>query len=440
MDSDETTIGETLRAEAPARILTVRVLFEPEATAARPSTPIGRGLFAIGRSRGQSQLCLKDPRASRCHATLQVTHELTARINDRSRHGTFVNGRRIEGSAELSDGDIVRLGDSLLLVRAASTAPAKDADIGSLDGISDAMSALRHTVAQVAPTDAKVLIQGETGTGKELVARAIHARSGRRGRFVAVNCAAIPESLAESQLFGHSQGAFTGAAKAQPGFMRAADGGTLFLDEVGELSQMLQPKLLRALEQREVTPVGCTEPVKVDIRLVAATHRALLQDVDAGRFRGDLYARVAGYLVRTPPLRERPEDVLPLLRRALGEGAAPLCADLVEALLLHRFRFNVRELNELATQLTIDGAGASRLTLEMVAGRLEPRDRDAGTRADERADEPAKPAEKKPAPTEPELRRLVELHGGNVSRIARELGRSRRQVHRYLRKHGIQLG
>ncbi|MBZ0121341.1 MAG: sigma-54 dependent transcriptional regulator, partial [Sandaracinaceae bacterium] len=307
-----------------------------------------------------------------------------------------------------------------------------------------AMRALRRTIVSVAPTEAKVLIQGETGTGKELVARAIHERSGRRGRFVPVNCAAIPESLAESQLFGHVAGAFTGAAQAHEGFVRAADGGTLFLDEIGELPPTLQPKLLRALEERRVVPVGTTSGIDVDVRLIAATHRDLLADVDAGRFRADLYSRVAGYLVHTLPLRERREDILPLLERFLGPGAPKPSADLIGALLIHPYRFNVRELKEIATQLRIDGAGASELALSIVRHRLDPPTQPAllappasgiVPTAAARAQAP-KP--KLAPPSREEVEGLMQAHGGNVSQVARALGRSRRQVYRYLELWGIE--
>ncbi len=434
MESDETTIGSAVAAQPAASVVTIRVLFEPERSRARPATPLGSAAFSIGRASEKNQLALKDKRASRRHAVLSALGPSSARLEDLSTNGTFVNGERVDGAREVVDGDLIRIGDSFLLIRVMTTHPPRDASIPELLGGHASMRLLRYTITQVAPSDAKVLIIGETGTGKELVARAIHERSRRPGRFVAVNCAAIPESLAESQLFGHVAGAFTGARAEHVGFVRAADGGTLFLDEIGELSPTLQPKLLRALEERQVTPVGSTDSVSVDLRLIAATHRELLEEVDAGRFRGDLYARVAGYLMHTTPLRDRKEDILPLLREVLSDDAPPLAPDLVEALLMYRFRFNVRELKELATQLSIDGAGSPALTLAMVERRLEPHARQAPT--------PPRAAEKKrvklPPPTEAQLRALVSEHGRNVSRIARELGRSRRQVLRYLERFGIE--
>ncbi|MCD6304468.1 MAG: sigma 54-interacting transcriptional regulator, partial [Planctomycetes bacterium] len=169
-------------------------------------------------------------------------------------------------------------------------------------------------VDAVAGNDCVVLLEGESGTGKELVARRIHLRSSRRsGPFIPVNCAAISETLFESQFYGHVKGAFTGAASSTLGVVRAADGGTLLLDEVGELPLHLQPKLLRLLQEREVTPVGASEPISVDTRFIASTNRSLARRVAEGSFRGDLYHRLNIVRIEIPPLRSRPEDVEPLL-------------------------------------------------------------------------------------------------------------------------------
>jgi transcriptional regulator with PAS, ATPase and Fis domain len=209
-----------------------------------------------------------------------------------------------------------------------------------------------QTVRNVAETEATVLVRGESGTGKELVARAIHAESARRaGPFVAVNCAAFTPSLLESELFGHVRGAFTGATQDRPGIFVQAHGGTLFLDEVGELSPELQSKLLRVLQERVVTPVGGTRPVPVDVRVVAATHRALREEVRAGRFREDLMYRLRVVPVFLPALRERPRDI-PLLLEAFVDGAnrqgprrvTRVAPAAMRALLDHGWPGNVREL------------------------------------------------------------------------------------------------
>ncbi|HEY8430948.1 MAG TPA: sigma-54-dependent Fis family transcriptional regulator, partial [Sandaracinaceae bacterium] len=302
------TVTSIPREERPRDTVYLRLLYEVERGAVNlPPVPIAGEPMPVGRQVLERGIHLRDPRASRRHAIFHPTKGPGVLLEDVSSNGTFVNGHRVAGSIVLQDGDVIRVGDSFLLVRFAPS-EGGDAEVPQIEGRHPAMRALRRTISSVAPTDAKVLIVGESGTGKELVARAIHERSARPGPFIAVNCGAIPESLAESQLFGHVAGAFTGAQAAHQGFVRAAHGGTLFLDEIGELSPVLQPKLLRVLEEGKVVPVGRTEPIDVDVRLVAATNRDLLQEVDEGRFRGDLYARIAGYVIHTLPLRERRED------------------------------------------------------------------------------------------------------------------------------------
>jgi two-component system, NtrC family, response regulator HydG len=197
--------------------------------------------------------------------------------------------------------------------------------LSSLVGRSAAMRELTGRLLRVAQSDATVLIQGESGTGKELVARALHTHSRRKARpFVPVNCAAISESLLESELFGHAKGAFTGATHDRPGLFEAAHGGTLFLDEVGEVPLAMQAKLLRTLQEREVRRVGENQSRKVDVRILAATHRNLLEEVAAGRFRQDLYYRLRVIELKVPALRERREDLLPLARMLLAEAAQRL--------------------------------------------------------------------------------------------------------------------
>jgi two-component system response regulator FlrC len=204
--------------------------------------------------------------------------------------------------------------------------------------------------ARVAPTDATVLVTGPSGAGKEVVARFLHAQGARAaGPFVAVNCAALPEAMLEALLFGHARGAFTGALGAAPGLFRAAHGGTLFLDELGELPLGLQAKLLRAVEQREVLPLGETVPVPVDVRLVAATNRDLAAAVAAGQFRADLYWRLSVFPLELKPLAERPGDILPLIARLLAESQSgfALSEAMLERLSAYRWPGNVRELQNL---------------------------------------------------------------------------------------------
>jgi len=213
---------------------------------------------------------------------------------------------------------------------------------------SPAMRRVLQTVAVVAPSDVPVLITGPTGSGKEMIAQLIHRASPRAaGPLIAANCAGLPETLLESELFGHTKGAFTGADQARAGLFRAAAGGTLFLDEIGELPLHLQPKLLRALETGQIMPVGSDRPVQVDIRLVAATNRNLTEEVEAGRFREDLYYRLNVIELAVPPLVERPEDILPLARQFAQEFAgAPVrfSPQAMECLLAYSWPGNVRQL------------------------------------------------------------------------------------------------
>jgi len=229
----------------------------------------------------------------------------------------------------------------------------EDATHHGIIGESSAIAEVLEMVAQVAETEATVLVSGETGTGKELVARAVHELSPRRsGPFVPVNCAALAEGLLESELFGHVRGAFTGADRDREGLFSAADGGTLLLDEVGDMSLRLQKRLLRVLQEGEATPVGSSRPQRVDVRVVAATHRDLKTEMEAGRFRDDLYYRLAVFPIRLPPLRERGGDIPLLVRHLLDRladrSSAPvptaLAARAMKALRAHSWPGNVREL------------------------------------------------------------------------------------------------
>lgn len=219
-------------------------------------------------------------------------------------------------------------------------------------GNSEALQSVFRIVEKVADSNANVLVQGESGTGKELVARALHKRSQRSGEpFLAVNCGALPETLLESELFGHKKGSFTGATTDKKGLFRSADRGTLFLDEIGEMPHQLQVKLLRAVQEQEVTPIGASKPVSFDVRIIAATNKELEKEVNEGRFREDLFYRLNVVEINVPPLRERREDV-PLLAKHFVSKAAQaqndvekqIDKDAMSALVNHGWRGNVREL------------------------------------------------------------------------------------------------
>ncbi len=395
------------------------------------------GEVAVGRAVGEGGLAFPDDDAvSRQHAVLHFdVASRSASIEDTSRSGTFVQGRRI-AKGPVREGEVVRVGNSFFALRFEAENEldgAQISDKSALIGDSPALRAIRRTLSLVARSPATVLILGESGTGKELAAQQLHAESERQGPFVAVNCGAIPEALAESQLFGHLPGAFTGAKRETIGWFQAATGGTLFLDELGELPLALQPKLLRAVEERAVVPVGATTPVPCDVRIVAATNRDL---GDRSRFRGDLLARVSEFVVELPPLRERREDVLPILASMLGKHRAELDPELVALLLDHDYPHNARDLRRIATQLSVRGKDRELWDLSLVDGLGEPAPEARDAKAPEQVERAAAAS---PIPTREELEALLKAHSGNVADMARETGRSRKQVYRWLLQHGLSL-
>jgi DNA-binding NtrC family response regulator len=261
---------------------------------------------------------------------------------------------------------LARIRTHLSLRRQVEARPAAAAREASMVGESPALARVRQQIAQVGPTDSSVLLLGETGTGKELVARAIHAASSRSARpLVSVNCAALPRELVESELFGHEKGAFTGAAAQRRGRFELAEGGTLFLDEVGELPSEAQAKLLRALQEREFERVGGTRTIRADARLIAATNRDLQSRVSAGSFRADLYYRLNVFPIELPPLRERREDIPPLVQhlaeraaRRLGRELEAVAPSFIERAKAHDWPGNVRELENVIERALIMSGGA----------------------------------------------------------------------------------
>ena len=456
-------------SQARPTVPALRLLYTPGRELPQAPCDLQQGANTIGRVEGATVLLADDGQVSRTHATITFgdgpgqfpTTTRTLTIADSSTNGTFVEGRRVK-EAPLADGDVIRVGDSLLLVRLVSDDMVAEPEANGLLGDSPAMHEVRRTVKLVGPTDATVLITGPSGTGKEVVARALHTSYRPKGPFIAVNCSAIPEALAESQLFGHVSGSFTGAKADHVGFFRAASGGVIFLDEIGELPLPLQAKLLRALEERAVIPVGSVHPVAFNARVIAATNRTLALEVAGSRFRGDLLARLTEIEIALPPLKDRAEDVLPLLRHALGPDVAHLSPDLAEALLVYPWPYNVRELFKVAAELKIRGAGAPRLELRLVVDRLKrgvaataapaPNDPMAALQhlsaahvrsvdQDKAIGSKEKDKEKeRPIPTRDELVALLREHRGSVADVARATDRSRKQVYRWIESHGIDVG
>jgi two-component system, NtrC family, nitrogen regulation response regulator NtrX len=308
-----------------------------------------------------------------------------------------------------------------------------------LVGESIPVKALRQQIALMAPTNGRVLVFGESGTGKELVARAIHAQSLRKDAlFVEVNCAAIPEDLIESELFGHRQGAFAGAASAKDGKFQRADGGTLFLDEVGDMSLKTQSKVLRTLDEQRFTPVGGDEPRTVDVRVIAATNKNLDEEISIGNFREDLFYRLNVIPFFVPPLRDRKEDI-PLLARhflkdfsaAYGRHTREISDDAVEALMRYAWPGNVRELRNVIERMVIMNPHVTRLERKHLPALVY---RDGSKRT---VPEFSTLHQARSAYERDYILKKLDDHHGNVSRAAEALGLERSHLYRKMKALGI---
>jgi sigma-54 dependent transcriptional regulator, acetoin dehydrogenase operon transcriptional activator AcoR len=409
---------------------------------------IGRGSTRnVERSGRSLSLRLPDARVSTVHATLRRDGLAFVILDEGSKNGITVNGRRVERQL-LSDGDMIECGRTFLLFRMARSRPRDeplDLDAAALAPAAPGLATFHQplaaqfrALAEVARTSLPVLILGASGTGKELVSRSVHALSQRRGAFVGVNCGALPENLVEAELFGARRGAFTGASDDKPGLIRASDQGTLFLDEIGDLAPRAQPALLRILQEREVLAIGATRAVGVDLRVVAATHRDLDEMVRQEKFRADLLARVCGFVVRMPSLRERLEDfgliVAGLLSRH-GSARPTITVDAMRVLLRHPWPLNVRELEH-----------AMRAALALSPSRIDvPHLPPAVREPPDAVGNAALPQRRQRMLTSEQLVRrdhlcaLLEKHRGNISAVARDLGKDRVQIRRWIKQLEISV-
>jgi DNA-binding NtrC family response regulator len=426
---------------APVRALRVDVLDGPDAPR---SVQASRETLTVGSAR-DNDLVLSDPAVSRYHLELRASPQGAELRDAGSTNGSWVAGIRV-GLGTLPHGAIVELGRTRLRVGPGPDVALAlyDGDVlGELRGRAPAMRRLMADVTRAAQSEAAVLVQGETGSGKELVARSLHALGPRaKGPLVVVDCGALAPTLVASELFGHERGAFTGASSAHAGAFERAHGGTLFLDEVGELPAQLQPALLGALERKRFRRLGGKRDIDVDVRVVSATHRDLRAEVNAGTFRQDLYYRLAVLRLGVPPLRERSEDIPLLLAHFAREAgyteplhtlvSEPLLAELAQ----HRWPGNVRELRNLVETTLALGAPRALDALrsapegqtgDPIGALLELGYRDARTSLLDTFEARY-------------LAHWLARAEGNVSRLAREAGMDRSHLNDLLRKHALKRG
>ncbi len=417
----------------------------------------------IGRDEG-TDIRMGVNAVSRVHAELDWTNGAWVLRDCGSRNGTLVDGRRID-VVELEPSNEVRIGDAILkfvdkhaeahadyridgamVPSAERRGPSDGALIGGYQ-----IDRIAADLGRIAPTPLSVMLLGESGTGKEVVARELHRLSGRRGTFAAVNCAAIPATLLESELFGYKRGAFSGADRDKPGLISSAHDGTLLLDEIGDMPLDAQAKLLRVLQAKEVFPLGATAPERVDVRVVCATHRDLWRLQQGGAFRQDLFARLNEYQLRLPALRDRKEDIFMLVRAFLARHGRPELTPsfgFMTAALQYDWPYNVRELEacmKRCVALSESTVLGDQLlpapvieSMEDYGGALKA----GGAPSSDSLPPAAASAPAAPRgqiPTDVELRALLEQHQGNVAAVGRQLGKARMQVHRWMKRYGIQV-
>ncbi len=408
-----------------------------------------------------NDLVLSDETVSRHHCRIFLEQDQYMVRDLGSTNGTFVGPVRVR-EAWLAPGCMLTLGQSrircLPIDERVRIEPSPREQFGELVGANPKMREVYTILERIAPTDATVVVEGETGTGKELVARALHGASRRSGGpFMVFDCGAVPPHLIESELFGHEKGAFTGAVSARKGLFELAHGGTVFLDELGELALDLQPKLLRVLEQREVRRVGGGRPIRVDVRVVAATNRDLSAEVKAGRFRQDLFYRLSVVRIKLPPLRDRKEDVPRLVEHFLAHGkfnqgpdgqprVRGISREAMDLMMAYDWPGNVRELHNVVER-AVSFAQAEVLQAADLPEHL------LGSAGTHVGPPPGSEAGWMPVPTDAPfkdakeqwvalferqyLERLLQEHEGNISRAARAAGIDRKHFRRLLQKHGL---
>ncbi len=415
---------------------------------------LNKSAMKIGK-RDTNDIVLKDTTVSRSHMEVKYLEDRFLLRDLESTNGTFVNGTRVK-EAYLEPGDLIKVGNTSLEFVAydekVRVEPADRDSFGKLYGKSTKMRQIFAIMERISATSATVVIEGETGTGKELVARAVHENSARNKKpFIVFDCSSVAPNLIESELFGHEKGAFTGAVKARKGAFEEATGGTIFLDEIGELTPDLQPKLLRALEQREIKKVGSNLPTKIDVRVICATNRNLKKEVEEDRFREDLYYRLSVVKILLPPLRDRLEDIPGLVEKFLLNGRFNQLEDGSykvrnvddEALkLLARYEWpgNVRELNNVVERACsfVEGETITKAHLDFIFAEMyHGEDRTERMAVD--TELPFKDAKQKIVESfEKEyLVDLLQRNNNNLSKAAREAKIDRKHLRNLLKKYDI---
>jgi transcriptional regulator with AAA-type ATPase domain len=402
---------------------------------------LGRGAERRAERAGpELTIRVPDKWMSSKHARIEPSFGRWVLTDTESKNGTIVDGHTTK-RAVLTDGSLIELGHTLFFfferMPIAEDAPgmlelAPDAAQPGLLTLAPGWQTELDRLRQIASSEIPILIEGETGTGKEVIARAIHELSKRRGAFVPVNCGALPENLVESELFGYKKGAFSGAQADHDGLVRAADGGTLFLDEIGDLPSSSQAALLRVLQEKEVMPVGGTRAVPIDLRVVAATHRDLDDMVAEGGFRHDLFARLAGFRIAVPPIAERRVDlgllVGALHARLFTADHPGFDIDAARLLLRYPWPLNVRELEQALATAQVLAAGdvvrAEHLPDSVRTGRPPGTPRPVVlSEADQKVRDHVVAA--------------LREHQGNVSAVARALDKDRKQIQRWIKRFGL---
>jgi transcriptional regulator with PAS, ATPase and Fis domain len=417
--------ADALRLSAARRLIFVR-----------DELDIGRSPSEAAEARGAA-LTVADPLVSSEHARISRVAAGGFEVADLgSKNGTFIDNVRIEARGRLRNGSVVFFGNQIGVFRMVSAIELEAikaelvSPLGPVSTASPTLAVACDRLRRLAGADGELLILGETGVGKEIYARAVHEHSGRKGKFTAINCGAIPRELVESELFGYRQGAHSTARQAKAGLIEEAEGGTLFLDEIGEMTQEAQIKLLRFLQDRELTPLGSTRPRTIDVRIIAATNRTTSSGKTPTGLRDDIIARLGAAPIHLPPLRSRIEDIGALATHFLrNTSGVTFDQPAFRALALYEWPLNVRELEKIVTTAAVLTGGQRPISLRDLP---EPVARAAATQPGV-----TRRAAPGPSPTPAQIEDLLRRYNGNVADVSRELGKHRAAVWRWMKKWGI---